>query len=274
MLLLFYTIMRGYFKWIGAGLGYFMTGWSFWGGFFGFLIGSFIDNIQQSAYYYKQGQGANGNHHFFHSSNDIFEFYRQQTQQHDFPTMLLALSAEIMKTDGHVMKSELEYVKAFLKQQFGNQFTNAHLQTLKAFIDQTQALPLGQICRDIRMRTQPEVRVQLLHYLFGIAKADGEVSNKEIQTLQRIATMMGIPNMDFNSIQNMFHRDAESDYKVLGIEKTATDQEVKKAYRKMAVRYHPDKVAQMGEEYQKGAKEKFQQIQEAYENIKKSRGIS
>lgn len=266
--------MKGYFKWIGAGLGFMLTGWHFYGAFIGFLFGSFIDNIQRNTAYYKQQGHQQGQQHFFHSTDDIFEFYRRQTQQHDFPTMLLALSAEIMKTDGHIMKSELEYVKAFLKQQFGNQFTGDHLQTLKAFINQKQALPLGEICRDIRMRTQPEVRVQLLHYLFGIAKSDGEVSNKEIQTLQRIATMMGIPNMDFNSIQNMFHRDAESDYKVLGIEKDAEDAAVKKAYRKMAIRYHPDKVAQMGEEYQKGAKEKFQQIQEAYENIKKARGMN
>jgi DnaJ like chaperone protein len=61
---------------------------------------------------------------------------------------------------------------------------------------------------------------------------------------------------------------------VLGIEPSATEEEIKKAYRQMAIRYHPDKVAQMGEEYQKGAKEKFQQVQDAYDNIKKSRGIA
>jgi DnaJ like chaperone protein len=71
----------------------------------------------------------------------------------------------------------------------------------------------------------------------------------------------------------MFYRSADSDYKILGIEATASDEEVKRAYRKMAIAFHPDKVAQMGKEYQKGAKEKFQQIQDAYENIKKKRGI-
>jgi DnaJ like chaperone protein len=71
----------------------------------------------------------------------------------------------------------------------------------------------------------------------------------------------------------MFYRNVDSDYKILGIDEKATDEEVKKAYRKMAVAHHPDKVAQMGEEYQKGAKEKFQQIQDAYEAIKKRRGI-
>ena len=92
--------------------------------------------------------------------------------------------------------------------------------------------------------------------------------------LKRISQLLDIPNSDFESFKNMFWRDSDSDYKVLGIEKTASDEEIKKAYRQMAIRYHPDKVAQLGEEYQRGAKEKFQKLQEAYENIKKSRGMT
>ena len=107
----------------------------------------------------------------------------------------------------------------------------------------------------------------------GIAKADGDVSNSEIDVIQRIAQMMGVAQQDFISVKNMFYRDVDSDFKVLGIEPSATDEEIKKAYRKMAIKFHPDKVAQMGEEYQKGAKEKFQMIQESYEAIKKRRGI-
>jgi DnaJ like chaperone protein len=123
------------------------------------------------------------------------------------------------------------------------------------------------------MRMQLEVRVQLIHYLFGIAKADGDVSSAEISAIQNIANLLGIPQMEFESVKNMFYRDTNSDYKVLGIEANATDDEVKKAYRQMAIKFHPDKVAQMGEEYQKGAKEKFQKIQESYDAIKKQRGF-
>jgi DnaJ like chaperone protein len=267
--------MTGYFKWIGAGLGFYLTGFRFFGAFFGFLIGTFIDNFSRAASFLNDGQDPKGQERKqnFRSSQDVFDFYQRQTQRYDFPTMLLALSAAVMKADNKVMKSELEYVKAFLQQQFGNQFTTSHLQTLKTFLDQPQALPIQDICNDVRTRTRPEVRVQLLHYLFGIAKSDGSVSEVEMQVLQSIANMMGVPNMDFTSVQNMFHRDTESDYKVLGTTKDAEDADVKKAYRKMAIRYHPDKVEQMGEEYQKGAKEKFQRIQEAYENIKKERNM-
>jgi DnaJ like chaperone protein len=186
--------------------------------------------------------------------------------------MLIALSAAIMRADGKVVKAELNYVKAFFAQQFGPNFSVQHLQTLKQFLDSND-IPLERICQDIRMRTQEEVRIQLLHYLFGIAQADGDVAHIEITLLQRIASLLGVPQSDFETVKNMFFRDVNSDYKVLGIEATASDEEIKKAYRQMAIRYHPDKVASLGEEYQHGAKEKFQKIQEAYENIKKSRGI-
>ncbi len=118
------------------------------------------------------------------------------------------------------------------------------------------------------------MRIQLLHYLFGIAKADGNVAEAELQLLRRISGMLQIPATDFESIKSMFYRDAQADYHVLGVEPSATDEEIKKAYRQMAIRYHPDKVIHMGEEYQKGAREKFQKVQEAYENIKKQRGMS
>jgi DnaJ like chaperone protein len=163
-------------------------------------------------------------------------------------------------------------VKRFFADQFGNRFTSEHLQILKQFLDSGQ-VPLQQICIDIRGRMPVEVRVQLIHYLFGIAKADGDVGTAELNAISKIATMLGVSAVDFESVKNMFYRNVDSDYRILGITEHATDDEVKKAYRKMAISFHPDKVAQMGEEYQKGAKEKFQRIQDAYEAIKKRRGF-
>lgn len=206
------------------------------------------------------------------SPEELFQFYQQRSTTNDVPTMLMALSAAVMTADGKVLKAELDYVKAFFAQQFGPRFSGTHLQTLKQFIDSGN-IPLQQICQDIRMRMQPEVRIQLVHYLFGIAKADGDVSNSELNVIKSISEMLGIPSVEFESVKNMFYRDVNSDYRVLGIEPDATNDEVKKAYRQMAIKFHPDKVAAMGEEFQKGAKEKFQKIQESYDAIKKNRGF-
>lgn len=229
----------------------------------GFIIGSIIDFL---------GKGNQTKTSSQTSSRSGFEYYRQRATQFDFPTMLMALSAVVMKADGTVKRVELDYVKSFFTAQFGNKFTREHLQVLKHFLDRGQ-IPISDICNDIRNRISVDGRIQMVHYLFQVAKADGHVDDSELKIIEQLANKLGIPAMEFESVKNMFYRNADSDYKILGIDALASDEEVKRAYRKMAIAFHPDKVTQMGEEYQKGAKEKFQQIQDAYENIKKKRGI-
>jgi DnaJ like chaperone protein len=250
------------YKIIGAIAGFFLLGRNILGAFLGYFIGAAIDSMVS-----KNTTGSR-------NTEDIFEYYRQHASRshEDFATMLMALSASVMKADGKPLKVELEYIKSFFARQFGPQYTRDHLQVLKHFLEGAE-IPLERICNDIKMRTQLEVRIQLLHYLFGIANADSVVAPAEIEILKRIALLLEIPTTDFESVKSMFYRDAQADYHVLGIESNATDEEVKKAYRQMAIRYHPDKVSHMGEEYMKGAKEKFQKVQEAYENIKKTRGM-
>ncbi len=257
------------FKWILGLLGYFLFGRSFFGGFLGFIVGTFVDNYQRIMGQLRHEAEREGR---TFSPDELFQYYQQRTSSNDIQSMLMALSAAVMTADGKVLKAELDYVKSFFTQQFGPRFNASHLQVLKRFIDSGQ-IPLQRICQDIRMRMQPEVRIQLVHYLFGIAKADGHVSEVEMRVIQNIADMLSIPQMEFESVKNMFYRNVNSDYAVLGIDPSASDEEVKKAYRTMAVKFHPDKVAQMGEEFQKGAKEKFQNIQDAYEAIKKSRSF-
>lgn len=257
------------FKWVLGIGGYFLFGKSLFGGILGFIIGTFIDNYQRVMGQLRQQAKSEGR---TFSPEELFQFYQQRSSVNDVPTMLMALSAAVMTADGKVLKAELDYVKSFFAQQFGPQFSSSHLQTLKQFIDSGQ-IPLQQICQDIRTRMKPEIRIQLIHYLFGIAKADGDVSNVETKVIQQIADMLGISTMEFESVKNMFYRDVNSDFKVLGIDSEATNEEVKKAYRQMAIKFHPDKVASMGEEFQKGAKEKFQKIQDSYEAIKKNRGF-
>jgi DnaJ like chaperone protein len=116
-------------------------------------------------------------------------------------------------------------------------------------------------------------RLQLLHLLFNIAVADGMVNAAEIDAIEKMAGYLGIASSDYMSIRNMFVPETDSAYKILEIEPSATDDEVKKAYRRMAMKYHPDKVGHLGEEFRKSADEKFKKVNEAYEKIKKERNM-
>ncbi len=253
-----------------AGIAAFYYTGSFIVAFLAYMAGSYFD--AKNRIKKQQANGTYQGKYQTRSAEDIYNYYSARTSRAtDIPTILMALSAVVMKADGKVLKAELDYVKAFFHQQFGNQFTTEHLQILKNYLHSD--IPVTQICADVRLHLRPDSRLQLINYLFGIAKSDGHVSDQELRVIENIALQMGIPTTDFESIKGMYYRNVNSDYKILGIDESATDDEVKKAYRKMAIKYHPDKVAQMEEELQRGATENFQKIQEAYESIKKSRGI-
>ncbi|MCH1575398.1 MAG: DnaJ domain-containing protein, partial [Flavobacteriales bacterium] len=104
-------------------------------------------------------------------------------------------------------------------------------------------------------------------------QADGNVDQSEVEVIRQIAGWMGISAKDSKSIEASFYTDVASHYAVLEVAESASDSEVKKAFRRMAVKFHPDKVRDMGAEYQKQARTRFDRITEAYEAIKKQRGI-
>lgn len=238
--------MAKYGKWIGGGLGWVLGGPI--GAIFGFAAGAFYDEV-------KKFQGAGG-----------------ATHAGDFKVSLLVLMAAVMKADGKLMRSELDYVKKFLVAQFGKEEGDQKLQIFKEILK--QEIPLQAVCLQIKVNMDYSSRLQLMHFLFGLAGADGHFDPKEAEVLFRISSYMGISRMDHDSIHAMFVDDVDSAYKVLEIDSNASDDEIKKAYRKMAVKYHPDKVSHLDSSIQEAAKEKFQQLNAAYEKIKKQRGIN
>ena len=239
-------------KWIGGGLG-----WAFGGpigALIGFTLGSMFDGTQLSSVTTSIGPS--------------------RTTEGDFKMSLLVLMACIMKADGHVYKSELAVVKRFLVTNFGEQGALDALQILKGLLEQD--INESEVAMQISMNLNYSSKLELLHLLFNIAYADGEVVASEMATIQRISNIFRIDRLDFESVKApyMKHVDRDWAYKSLEIEPTATNEEIKKAYRNMAKKYHPDKVNDLGEDVKKSATEKFRSINEAYENLKKQRGIA
>lgn len=191
----------------------------------------------------------------------------------DFELNLLSLCSLVIKADGKVSQSEMDYVQRYFVSTYGKEKANAIFRTFNEVIKKRE-ISTQRICDYMNLRTRVEVRLQLVHFLFGIAQADGSVSPAEINKIQEIAGYLRIGMRDFESIKAMFIKSADNAYKILEIEKSVTDDEVKKAYRTMAKKYHPDRVNNEDEAIKKGAEEKFKEVQRAYETIQKERGIN
>jgi DnaJ like chaperone protein len=236
-------------KWLGGGLGFVMGGPI--GGLLGFLVGSVIDSatVQTSSYSTRPARVTQG----------------------DFGMSLLVLIAAVMKADGAVVKSELNYVKKFFVSQFGQESAKEALLILKDILKQD--IPVRDICEQISRNMDYSSRLQLLHLLFNVSVADTAITSAEIELIQKISGALGVASGDFLSIKNMFIPETDSSYKILEVEASCSNDELKKAYRRMAMKYHPDKVSHLGEEFRKAADEKFKKVNEAYERIKKERKL-
>lgn len=252
----------GIAKWIGAAIGWAVAGPI--GAIIGFLIGMGTEG--NTPRITSGGRGSGGSYTGGYQRTR----YTQQEQRNSFMISLLVLSAAVMKADGKVLKSELNFVKRFISNNFGEDAVSPALSILKQLLEKNY--DITDVCLQIKQNMVYAQRLQLLDYLAGIAKADGVVVTFEHNLLRQIASLLGIKANDYNSIFEMHAEDADP-YKILEISSSATDEEVRKAYRKLAVKFHPDKVEALGDNVRKAAEEKFKKIQAAYEQIKKERGM-
>lgn len=252
-------------KWVGGALG-----WAFGGpvgAALGFFVGMMFDDNSLS-----NEVGETGD----------YKKYRHKTSSGDFAASLIVLSAAVMKADGRVLKSELNFVKDFFTRNFGEEVAEKQVLVLREVLKQD--LNTREICEQIRFYMEHPNRLLLLQYLFGIALADGKLENSEVQVIRTMAHYLGISARDFEAIYAMFRSGGgtgrgsagislDDAYSILEIDKAVEDNEVKRAYRRMASKFHPDKNRNVGEEHQKMAQEKFIKVQEAYEAVKKARGM-
>jgi len=236
----------GHSRWITGGLG-----WLFFGpigGLLGFALGSLFDASADK-------------------SNSI-----RNTNEKGFTASLLVLIAIVMKADGRILKSELSLVKTFLVENYGPGRTKDMLAILRNLLDKDIAV--SEVTEQIKLNLNYSSRLELLHFLFRLATADNDLDAREIEILKEIAFGIGLNTADYQSIAAMFQMEtSETLYKILEISPDASDAEIKKAYRRMAMKYHPGKVNYLDEKMKQSAEEKFKRVNEAYKKIKKIRNI-
>lgn len=258
----------GSLKWITGFLGWVTMGPM--GALIGFLFGSVIEGGMDTLGKMASGQ-ADGPQSQTYRRTYTTRGYSQEEQRNSFMISLLVLSSAVIRADGKTQQSELEYVKSFIRQNFGESAVWDAVRILDELgRKEINIYTVGAQIADYMNYSQ---RLQLFHYLAGIANADGEFCRQEKSILESIASAIGLSASDATSVISMYYKDTNSAYKVLEISPSASDDEVKSAYRRMAMKNHPDKVASLGPDVQKAAEEKFRKIQEAYETIKKERGI-
>jgi len=258
-------------KWIGASLG-----WSFGGpigAIIGLALGSVVDSLANGKgspllSERQTDQQRRGQQTTYRTRPQR----RPQTQSGDFEVSLLILASIVIKADGSQDKRELDYVRQQFVNLYGKERANRAFRLFKN-ISRQKNISTRQVCLQIKQMMDHPSRLQLLHFLFGIASADTMVTDNEERQIYTISGYLGISSRDYNSIKAMFYSSRDNAYKILEIDKTATDDEIKKAYRTMAKKYHPDKVAHLGKEHQIGAEEKFKQVQKAYDQLQKERGF-
>lgn len=225
---------------------------------------------------------------YAYSNRPALSKKQEKKLRNDLLEAILILSADIIKADGKQQQYQIQLVRVFLTNQFGIEVVSKAMNRLDALLNQNdidfyQALP----------KMQGVVVDTLIRYLISLAIADGDFSKTERELIERIG--MGL-NLGYNEIKSMIasicselygdekkddfekhnhdKRTTLDEYVILEIDTSATDDEVKAAYRRKAMEYHPDRVANCGPEVQKEAAERFRRIHEAYQTIKKERGMN
>lgn len=245
--------MNSYGPWIGGALG-----WAFGGpigGILGFAFGKIFTEMgsQTEAPTSERARSS------------------RRAQPGDFAAALVVLSAAVMQADDKVMRSELDFVKGFLVKNFGPAQAEQLIALLRDVLKRPFAL--REVAEQVRFHMEHPKRLLLLQFLYGIAKADGHVHTAEIEVIRRIATYLGISDKDRASIEEHFYRIKANPYTLLEVDAAASDAEIKRAYRRMAVKFHPDKVGDLGPAHKEAAQEQFIAVQAAYEQIKSERGF-
>ena len=242
---------------IGGGIG-----WALFGPL-GALIGAYIGNVvtNESGVQKKRGKAEPG---------ATFASYGD-TRAGDFAVAMLALFAYVSKSDRNVKSSEVQYVKKFLVDKFGTQNAQDLLYLYREILGKDYNI--YDIAHQVRDNMDYYSRMELLHVLFGIAAVDGDLHTTELKVIREIADALGISDRDYETIRSIFGGGTNRCYEILGIKPNDDVEIIKKAYRDLAVKYHPDKVANLGPEFQKLAEEKFKSINDAYQTIRKERGF-
>lgn len=276
-----------YIKYITAIAFYYFFDHSFFAAFIGLFVGGFIS--------FKLSGGLVGQLSGFGNVGGITGIKTEK--QSIFFKTVFTLMGKLAKADGRVSEQEISHVEAFMTQL--NMSPTHRKQAIGHFqAGSKTGFDIAPIIQTFNTTTQksPNLKQMLMIYLVRVALADGQLHPKESELMQDIATQLGYSEQAYAQLLAMlqgqdqfaggqYHQQAgrgytsasaiAAAYQALGVSKDNSDAEIKKAYRRLVREYHPDKLMGQGlpEEMIKEATIRSQEIQTAYDLIKKTRGM-
>lgn len=189
----------------------------------------------------------------------------QRLHEEEIANSILVLAAAVVRCNRNYTLDTKNFIRQFFSRQFGTHGLVKRMESVDSHLE-TGAEPYVRIaCKELKILTTHDSRINMVHFLFGVAASDDFINARETRAIQRIAGYLGISDSDFKEIKRSFLHD-NNPYKLLGLDEDATREQVRTAYRKMVLKYHPDKRGALtGED----ANIKFREVQRAFELIKK-----
>ncbi|SDO99207.1 DnaJ domain-containing protein [Desulforhopalus singaporensis] len=212
----------------------------------------------------------------------VATYEQSQTESHNrFVWLLVQILIHTAKIDGQITRAEVQTIHRFF--QTNLRYNQTQMAWVKELIKEAAQAEqsLDALLHEFKSTFTYEPRLILLELVYQILYTKTEVPEYELNIARYIADYLDISSYDQKTVEAKYryHQQYRSygaadssakHYASLGLEKGATFEEIKKAYRKLSMQYHPDKVSHLGEEFKKVAEEKMKEINAAYDYFKKN----
>lgn len=218
--------------------------------------------------------------HTFDASDE--QYSRKRLSYHEeaqmtFFVATFSMLAKVASVDGRISPEEIHTVKNFMVNELN---LNPESQRFAAEIFET-AINSPMTFEDfagqfyLQFRNQPQLLDVMIDVLLRLSVADGTLSESEEKLINSATRIFHFSEQKYSELKSRYAPDFEKYYAILGTNSKASDDEIKRQYRKLVKEYHPDKIASKGlpEEFTKLANDKFREIQDAYDAVRKERGL-
>jgi len=243
------------------------------GGTIGFALGGPLGAVAGAAFGHMFDDGSNQN--LLTKNQSVLS--PDERSQMAFFIASFSMLAKLIKVDGQVNEAELKSVQGFMardlqlnasSQQAAEDIFNAALNTPESF--ESFAVQFYQ-----HFHAQPQLLELMIDILLRVSLADGSINANEEKLIKSAVHIFQFSDAAYHNLKSRYVSDSDRYYTILGCLKNDSDAQIKSRYRSLVRDYHPDTIASKGlpEEFIKFANDKFQEIHEAYDMVKKERNL-